>query len=133
MSVMMVFSFSRHVPVRAMDCSPPAERAVSLSSDFGERLLVYIHTGTWRGESVVPLPLPRDFNEAEEVEQLTILWDRAPRLKLYTFTEFIHAGSSGMVFRVVEINTNSEWAIKIARKKEFQPPQPRKVLFLIPR
>jgi len=82
---------------------------------------------------VVPLPLPRDFNEAEEVEQLTILWDRAPRLKLYTFTEFIHAGSSGMVFRVVEINTNSEWAIKIARKKEFQPPQPRKVLFLIPR
>ena len=72
---------------------------------------------------IVPLPLPADFNVADEAEHLNELLDRAPRFQLYRFLEFIHAGGSGMVFRVVEINTGSEWAAKIARKKAFQQTQ----------
>ena len=44
--------------------------------------------------------LPRDFVLEEEAEHLTDLWSQLPGLWRYDFETFVHAGGSGMVFRV---------------------------------
>lgn len=68
----------------------------------------------------VKLPLPKDFDATEEATHLLTLWEQNLRLRVYDFEEFIHAGGSGIVFRVKEQQSGSVWALKIARKKAFR-------------
>jgi hypothetical protein len=68
----------------------------------------------------VKLALPGDFDAAAEAEHLEQLWNKAPKLRTYRFDQFIHAGGSGIVFRVKEIDSPTAWAMKVARKKNFR-------------
>jgi HD superfamily phosphohydrolase len=69
----------------------------------------------------IALPLPLDFKAEEEAENLERLWQDASNIQKYRFEEFIHAGGSGLVFRVKEMTGGADWAMKIARLKAFQP------------
>jgi serine/threonine protein kinase len=69
----------------------------------------------------IELPLPTDFKVDLEASHLKSLWEKIPKLRRYSFGEFIHAGGSGMVFRVKERGGETDWALKIARKKTFEP------------
>ena len=69
----------------------------------------------------VKLPLPIDFDLEVEANHLHSLWNEVAKLRQYKFEQFIHAGGSGMVWKVKEAGSNSDWAIKIARKKVFDP------------
>jgi HD superfamily phosphohydrolase/serine/threonine protein kinase len=69
----------------------------------------------------IDLPLPSDFDAGLEAKHLETLWEAIPKLRRYHFEQFIHAGGSGMVFRVKEKGGETDWALKIARKKTFDP------------
>lgn len=68
-------------------------------------------------------PLPLDFDADQERDFLNALWDRSLGLEAYEFVEFIHAGGTGMVFRVNSIHTGQPWAMKIARRKIYEKQQ----------
>src|SRR3990172_3758593 len=80
---------------------PPAETAPRMgrpvmasqevSPDFFKELL---------DDPLVKLPLPKDFRSKEEAEHLMSLWTDSPNLHEYSFERFVHAGGSGMVFKV---------------------------------
>ena len=66
---------------------------------------------------LLQIALPSSFNLEEESAHLNILWDTIPALRQYNFKNFVHAGGSGMVFKVCRPPTNISLAMKIARKK----------------
>ncbi len=66
---------------------------------------------------IVDQPLPTDFIVDDEAKHLEKLWNDVEKFKQYIFEKFVHAGGSGMVFRVKHKKTNTEQAIKIVRKK----------------
>lgn len=67
--------------------------------------------------------LPDDFNSSEEASYLYKLIEDCPDLKKYKFEEFIFAGGSGMVFKVIRNKEDSfPTALKVARKKIFEDP-----------
>ena len=68
---------------------------------------------------VVSLPLPRDFSHAAEADHLSQLWNKSAELRSYHFEAFVHAGGSGMVFKVRSGNEPSPLALKIAREKLY--------------
>lgn len=61
--------------------------------------------------------LPSDFVVEEEAVHLEALWKKLPALQHYEFQAFVHAGGSGMVFKVVRESTGTVQALKIARWK----------------
>ena len=61
--------------------------------------------------------LPSDFVIEEETKHLDALWQKLPALHYYDFQAFVHAGGSGMVFKVQRKNTGTVQALKIARWK----------------
>lgn len=69
----------------------------------------------------IDLPLPTGFDPEAEATHLIGLWENVAPLRGYEFEEFIHAGGSGIVFRVKERGKTTNWAIKIARKRAFEP------------
>lgn len=69
----------------------------------------------------VKLPLPSDFDADVEAAHLDSLWGETSKLRRYKFEQFIHAGGSGMVWKVQELGSASNWALKLARKKVFDP------------
>jgi len=68
---------------------------------------------------LVNQPLPKDFRIDEESKHLSELWETSTSLQHYSFQEFVHAGGSGMVFRVVPHNSTISQALKIARHKLY--------------
>jgi HD superfamily phosphohydrolase len=72
-------------------------------------------------QPAIDLPLPADFKTDIETAHLISLWEEVPKMRRYDFEQFIHAGGSGMVFRVKERGTPTDWAMKIARRKTFEP------------
>ncbi len=68
-------------------------------------------------DPLIKEPLPSDFNPKEEAEHLTELWRNLKKFWDYRFDKFVHAGGSGMVFKVYRTDTNTFQALKIARKK----------------
>lgn len=66
---------------------------------------------------LVKEPLPSDFNVVDEAEHLRDLWTKLPQLRRYRFEAFVHAGGSGMVFKVYRSDLPTPMAMKIARKK----------------
>lgn len=61
--------------------------------------------------------LPSDFVIEEEAKHLDTLWQQLTTLHHYDFKAFVHAGGSGMVFKVLRKNTGTVQALKIARWK----------------
>jgi HD superfamily phosphohydrolase len=61
--------------------------------------------------------LPADFNEGIEASHLVRLWETVISLHKYRFEGFVHAGGSGMVFKVFREDSATPLALKIARKK----------------
>jgi len=61
--------------------------------------------------------LPSDFNEGTEASHLEELWKAVTALHKYRFENFVHAGGSGMVFKVFRDDSATPLALKIARKK----------------
>lgn len=74
---------------------------------------------------LVKQPLPSNFNPEEEVEHLNALWQSTSHFQRYTFEDFVHAGGSGMVFKVTERGDAhaTPWAMKIVRAQVYAPPQ----------
>jgi len=69
---------------------------------------------------LVDLELPRDFKQEDESDHLRTLWNSSPELRTYRFDRFVHAGGSGMVFKVFAIDSvQSPLALKIARRKLY--------------
>jgi hypothetical protein len=58
-------------------------------------------------------PLPGDFIPAEEAEHLVELWNKLRKLHRYRFEAFVHAGGSGMVFKVMRPDLQTPLAMKI--------------------
>ena len=78
--------------------------------------------------AVTDTPLPSDFDVDVESTHLEDLWKEFPGLQKYEFLEFVHAGGSGMVFKVQEALADT-WALKLAREdiySKFQEDQVRK-------
>ena len=69
----------------------------------------------------IDLPLPSDFDADIEGAHLLALWETVREMRNYDYERFIHAGGSGMVFRVKERGGTTQWAMKVARKKTFEP------------
>lgn len=69
---------------------------------------------------VVKLALPSDFDASVEAGHLVTLWNKSSALKKYKFGEFIHAGGSGMVFKVYPEGNPTPQALKIAREKLYK-------------
>lgn len=70
---------------------------------------------------LVKLPLPSDFDAAAESVHLAALWQRLPPLRCYQFESFVHAGGSGMVFKVLDSRSGTPRALKLARRKLCEP------------
>lgn len=68
---------------------------------------------------LLDVPLPDDFKADEEKEHLEQLWESVFSLGNYDYKDFVHAGGSGMVFRVQDDNSNV-WAMKIVRKRIYE-------------
>lgn len=68
---------------------------------------------------LVKLPLPTDFSEPAEAEHLSNLWAASKKLRSYKFETFVHAGGSGLVFKVQQENVTTPLSIKIARRKLY--------------
>jgi HD superfamily phosphohydrolase len=64
--------------------------------------------------------LPKDFDKSIEAAHLQVLWNDVPAFHKYAFEEFVHAGGSGMVFRVKEHGSESVWALKVPRQKALK-------------
>ncbi|HVF58897.1 MAG TPA: protein kinase [Thermoanaerobaculia bacterium] len=69
-------------------------------------------------DPIVTLPLPRGFSAADEAAHLEALWGHTP-LRSYSFDRFVHAGGSGMVFKVHARDETAPLALKIARQKLY--------------
>lgn len=68
-------------------------------------------------DPLVRTALPQDFDAAAEAEHLRILWRGLAPFRQYSFVRFIHAGGSGMVFRVSPMDSpTSVYAMKVARR-----------------
>jgi len=65
--------------------------------------------------------LPQDFDIASESTHLAQLWNDIEKLRQYDYLKFVSSGGSGMVFQVAEKENRTIWAIKIGRKKLFDP------------
>lgn len=61
--------------------------------------------------------LPSDFVPAIEATHLAKLWGRCPDIHHYNVESFIHAGGSGMVFRVTDARNEQKRALKVARAR----------------
>ncbi len=82
---------------------------------------------------IVTTPLPKDFTPATECEHLRNLWSQSSELRELSFEAFVHAGGSGMVFRVRSPLSPMPLAVKIARRKLFdRPPHPNTPTALSP-
>lgn len=68
---------------------------------------------------LVKLELPRHFSEDTEANHLVDRWDSSPELRSYKFDRFVHAGGSGMVFKVFTTDVPTPLALKIARHKLY--------------
>ncbi|MHA1951353.1 MAG: protein kinase domain-containing protein [Candidatus Thorarchaeota archaeon] len=70
---------------------------------------------------IVKKKLPSDFNIEEEAAHLESLYQRIPRMSEYIFSRFVHAGGSGMVFKVfVADEPTTPLAMKIVRYKLYK-------------
>jgi HD superfamily phosphohydrolase len=69
-------------------------------------------------------PLPSDFDVETEGVHLADLWQRVSKLHSYQFEKFVHAGGSGMVFKVSRNDSTTPLALKVARKKLMAPSGP---------
>ncbi len=106
-----VMSRSRKKPNQAHTASlfdTPAAKSQT-APDFGGLL----------AHPLLKVALPRDFDLTTESDHLVRLWNEVPALQRYRFDAFVHAGGSGMVFRIVD-DTNTSRALKIAREKLFR-------------
>lgn len=68
---------------------------------------------------IVKSALPSGFGIEEEASHLEQLWVSCPKLTRYTFQNFVHAGGSGMVFKVDLKGAASSQALKIVRKRIY--------------
>jgi len=68
-------------------------------------------------EPLVADPLPSDFDHDQEAEHLERLWTTQPEFGEYDYHRFVHAGGSGMVFKVSPSGTTRFQAMKVARYK----------------
>lgn len=68
---------------------------------------------------LVDIQLPRDLDWKSETEHLQSLWKIVRPLQRYRFEAFVHAGGSGMVFKVLEEKSDTPRALKIVRRKVF--------------
>jgi len=66
---------------------------------------------------LIDQPLPSDFDKNEESEHLSMLWHSVPELQKYLFEEFVHAGGTGIVFKVTLPNESIPQALKIVRAR----------------
>lgn len=66
---------------------------------------------------LVDYPLPSDFDKEEESTHLAQLWERVPELQKYVIEDFVNAGGTGMVFKVVLGNETIPQALKIVRAR----------------
>lgn len=100
-----------------------AIRNTGSQSRAGDSLFPEAKRPDFRGllsRPLVALPLPKDFSVEEESAHLDKLWSEQADFRTYQFEGFIHAGGSGMVFRVLSLRNSTIWALKIARGKEFK-------------
>lgn len=65
------------------------------------------------------LDLPSHFSEPVEAEHLSALWQSSPEFRAYHFERFVHAGGSGMVFKVLSKDVMTPLALKVARHKLY--------------
>ena len=72
-------------------------------------------------DPLLSTPLPRNFSAEKEAEHLKQLWARSPQMRTYRFLYFVHAGGSGMVFKVQRQGAANVEALKIARQHLFEP------------
>lgn len=68
---------------------------------------------------LLDLDLPTGFSVDDESKHLSGLWDSIQQLGNYRYEAFVHAGGSGMVFKVLDEGENA-WALKIVRKKVYE-------------
>lgn len=68
-------------------------------------------------QPLVSQPLPSNFRAEDEAAYLAELWNQLPALWDYDFEAFVHAGGSGMVFRVRRQATDTVQALKVARRR----------------
>jgi serine/threonine protein kinase len=68
---------------------------------------------------LVRIPLPTNFNAEEEKTHLVALWEENAHFRRYSFSAFVHAGGSGMVFKVKRDDSPTTWAMKIVRAKLY--------------
>lgn len=70
------------------------------------------------GKPLLQIPLPKDFDIEVESKHLTSLWNSTEKLRSYNYLSFVHAGGSGMVFKVSPQNSPGVTrALKIVREK----------------
>lgn len=61
-------------------------------------------------------PLPDKFDVSREAAHLGAMWEALPALRRYAFQDFVHAGGSGMVFKVALVDAPENFmALKVAR------------------
>jgi HD superfamily phosphohydrolase len=71
-------------------------------------------------QPLLTAPLPKNFDVVKEAAHLRNLWELSDGFRQYAFNAFVHAGGSGMVFRVFKNNNPSTpLAMKVARKHLF--------------
>jgi serine/threonine protein kinase len=68
---------------------------------------------------LVAYPLPSDFSPEAEAAHLLYLWSKDRTLHSYNFSRFVHAGGSGMVFKVYVDDQTIPVAVKIARERLY--------------
>jgi serine/threonine protein kinase len=66
---------------------------------------------------IVEDKLPSDFQQNLEAAHLAQLWSEIRDFQEYDFEQFVHAGGSGMVFKVVRRSSGTVQALKVARAK----------------
>ncbi len=98
---------------RAVQARLPVKHAKSRGTPDFQRLL---------SQPIVKLPLPRDFDTSLEADHLAALWNSESSLRKYEFQAFVHAGGSGMVFRVTSPSKPAPVALKIVRHKIYHIP-----------
>lgn len=113
---------------------PPKKKSISKKAAETEPLLAVAVSNTptlapdflaLLRQPLVDLELPRDFSEPDEDEHLSSLWMSSPELQSYRFDRFVHAGGSGMVFKVFAIGgAPTPLALKIARKRLYSAKAP---------
>lgn len=67
-------------------------------------------------DPLIKEPLPKDFMIKEEAGHLSELWKIIPKFQKYKYDRFIHAGGSGMVFKIFSPDSDTPLALKVVRK-----------------